>query len=291
MRDAIGHTPLTRRAVALSAWCVAPLVALVLIAGCVTTGPGGKQSFMLFSSSQEVEIGAGVNQEILEQEKLLADTVWQNYISELGGKVVSVCDRTDIEYNFAVIDSDQINAFALPGGYIYFYTGLLRLMEDEAQLMSVVAHEVSHVVARHGMKRLQSALIAQLGYEVVFGRSGDSQVRDAAIAIGLTMVFSDYSRDAEREADEFGVHYMVKAGYDPNGALDMFQHLAAAGERNPNVFEKMLSSHPETQERIANVERQIANMGPLSPGLVRNQERYTRMKSRLPAPPSDSAGG
>ncbi|HSH00370.1 MAG TPA: M48 family metallopeptidase, partial [candidate division Zixibacteria bacterium] len=174
---------------------------------------------------------------------------------------------------------------------VYFYTGLLRLMDDESQLMAVMAHEVSHVVARHGMKRLQSALIAQMGYEVVFGRSGDSQVRDAAIAIGLTMVFSDYSRDAEREADQFGVHYMVKAGYDPRGALGMFQHLAAAGERNPNVFEKMLSSHPETQERIANVERQIANMGPLSPGLAQNRERYSRMKSRLPAAPSDSAGG
>lgn len=257
---------------------------LALVTACVTTGPGGKKSFLLIGSGEESSIGAEMNRQILSESKLLDDSLWQDYINEIGQRIVAVCDRKDIEYHFAVIESERINAFALPGGYLYFYTGLLRLMEDEAQLASVVSHEVSHVVARHGMKRLQSALIAQIGYEIVLGGSKNSDFVNIASGIGLTLVFSGYSRSAEKEADRFGIYYMRQSSYDPKGAIGMFEHLAAAGERNPNAFEKLVSSHPQTQERIRLAQSQIAEMGELGSDLIVNEKRYKQMLSRLPEP-------
>lgn len=261
------------------------ILCLAVVGACVTTGPGGKKSFMLIGSGEESSIGAEMNQQILAESKLLDDSLWQNYIDEVGQRIVEICDRKDIEYHFAVIESEQVNAFALPGGYLYFYTGLLRLMDDEAQLASVVSHEVSHVVARHGMKRLQSALIAQIGYEVVLGGSKNSDFVNIASGIGLSLVFSGYSRSAEREADRFGIHYLRQSGYDPNGAIGMFEHLAAAGDRNPNAFEKLVSSHPQTKERIRLAHSQIAEMGELGNDLRKNEERYQKMLTRLPKPP------
>ncbi|MBN4057086.1 M48 family metallopeptidase, partial [bacterium AH-315-J21] len=168
------------------------------------------------------------------------------------------------------------------GGYIYFYTGLLRIMDDEAQLAAVMSHEISHVVARHGMKRVQKGLVAQLGYAIVFGDSESSQVRDAAVGVGLSLVFAGYSRSAEAEADRYGIEYMSLAGYNPQGAVGMFEHLAEAGGRNANAFEKLVAGHPETQARIDNAESQIAAMGELSSGLRFNRSEYQRMKARLP---------
>lgn len=260
----------------------AGLVIVALLTACVTTGPGGKTSLLLFGSDYEVGLGSSVNQQILEQEKLLDDSLWQGYVSGIGQRIVKVCDRTDIEYHFGVIDSDQVNAFALPGGYIYFYTGLLRIMDSEAQLAAVMAHEISHVVARHGMKRVQKALIAQLGYSVVFGDSESSQVRDAALAISLNLLFSEYSRAAESEADQYGILYMKNAGYNPQGAVEMFTRLAAAGEHDPNMFEKMMSSHPQTQDRINRATAQIQGFGQLPGGLETGASRYSEMLARLP---------
>ncbi len=168
------------------------LVSSTVLFACVTTGPGGKKSFLIFGTSDEIAIGKRINEQVQVESTLLADPQWQKYITEIGEKIVAVSDRRDLQYHFAVIDSDQINAFALPGGYIYFYTGLLRIMDDEAQLAAVMSHEISHVVARHGMKRMQKGLIAELGYAVVFGNSGSTKVRDAAVGVGLSLAFAGY---------------------------------------------------------------------------------------------------
>lgn len=220
--------------------------------------------------------------EIARTETSLDDPEWQAYLKEVGQRIVSVCDRRDIEYHFTVIESDQVNAFAAPGGFVYFYTGLLREMNSEAELAAVMAHEISHVVGRHGVKRLQAGLGVAMAYQLVFGGENASKALDAAIGLGMGLVFSGYSRNSEREADNFGIHYMVMAGYNPQGAVDMFQTLARlGGERSGSVYEKLASSHPETQERIANAREQIASMQPLSEGLELNRERYDDMVSRL----------
>lgn len=250
---------------------------------CVATGPGGQKSFVLIPVSQEVAIGQGMAQQVDSTEKKLADNDWQLYLSEVGKKVVKVCDRQDIEYHFTVIESDQINAFAAPGGYVYFYTGLLREMENEAEMAAVMAHEISHVVARHGAKRLQTALGASMAYELVFGKS-NSKALQAAVGVGMGLAFAGYSRDAEREADNFGIQYMVKAGYDPSGAITMFEKLAKlGGGGSANIFESISSSHPETAERIDNATKEIAAMTPKPTGLTLGKDRYLKMVKRLPA--------
>jgi len=260
------------------------IVVFSLFLACTTTGPGGKTSFIAIPTSQEVAIGAGMAEELSKTEKTLPDTVWQKYLNEVGQKIVTVCDRKDITYHFTVIESDQVNAFAAPGGYVYFYTGLLREMKTESEMAAVMSHEISHVVARHSIKRVQSAMGVALATDLVFGGKNPGAAVDAAINIGMGLAFAGYSRDAEREADRFGIHYMVKAGHDANGAVAMFETLARiGGSGSAGVFEKLASSHPETQERIANAKQQISEMSPLPASLTSGQTRYENMLKRLPA--------
>jgi len=269
------------------------VVISTIILSCATTGPGGKTSFIAIPTGQEVAIGAGMAEEIAKTEKVLADSLWQKYLNEVGQKIVSVSDRKDITYHFTVIESDQVNAFAAPGGYVYFYTGLLREMHSESEMAAVMAHEISHVVGRHSIKRVQSAMGVALAYDLVFGGDNPSAAIDAAIGIGLNLAFTGYSRDAEREADQFGIHYMVKAGYEPKGAEAMFETLARLGSAGSGgVFEKLASSHPETQERIANAKTQISGMAPLPTGLMSGETRYREMLKRLPPkkPPKSTTG-
>jgi predicted Zn-dependent protease len=266
------------------------IVATFLTLTCATTGPGGKKSFIIIPSGQEVSIGQGMAEELAQTEKTLPDTVWQNYLNEVGQSIVKICDRRDIEYHFTVIESDQINAFALPGGFIYFYTGLLREMDNEAEMAMVLSHEISHVVARHGVKRLQAAMGVSAAYELVFGGEDAGKALNLAINLGMMLIFSEYSRENEREADYFGMHYLVKAGYDPYKGLGMFDKLAAlGGGGEPNVFEKLSSSHPSTQERIQNTRQQIADMGSVPPDLRVGEDRYRQMLRRLPQ--AASSGG
>ena len=255
----------------------------IILAACVTTGPGGETSLIVIPTSQEVTIGKAMAAELAVTEKELSDPEWQAYLNEVGQKIVAVCDRKDITYQFRVIESDQINAFAAPGGYIYFYTGLLKMMDTEAELAAVVAHEISHVVARHGIKRLQAAMGVSLAYELAMGdRAGETL--EAAVSVGMGLLFASYSRGSERQADDYGMTYMLKAGYNPLAMETMFAKLAASGTET-NAFEKLISSHPDSQERIRNARNHLARLQPLSPGLRVGRDRYHRMLARLPSGP------
>ncbi len=254
------------------------LVAAFLM-GCATTGPGGKKSVILIDSATEVSIGQDADVQIREQNKMLTDTAWLNYVDRIGQDIVSHCDRRDIQYHFAIIDTNLVNAFATPGGYIYLYTGLLKSMDNEAELAAVMAHEISHVVARHGVKRLQAAMGVALLQQLVLGNSSDALNASVGMAVGLS--FAGYSRENEREADSYGIAYMTRTGYDPHGAITMFEKLAQMSNGSPDFFESLTMSHPGTQERIANAKEEIASMPGLSANLVLNPDKYRQMKSRL----------
>ncbi len=260
-------------------WLVCAIL-LGLSIGCVTTGPGGKTSLVIISTDQEVALGQAMAHEVDSTEKALPDPQWQAYLNEVGQKLVSVCDRKDIQYRFTVIQSDQINAFAAPGGYVYFYTGVLSMMDNEAEMAAVMAHEISHVVARHGAKRLQATMGAAMAYELVMGDS-KSKTFQAAVGVGMNLLFAGYSRENEREADEYAVTYMVRAGYDPAAMETMFDKLASSGTTS-NAFEKLVSSHPETQERIANTKETIRRHSPMPANLQLGTQKYEQMKKRLP---------
>ncbi len=261
------------------------LLAIAVSLECATTGPGGKQSLILISDEQEVEIGQQVDADVRSKEKLLADTAWQRYVNDVGQRIVKVCDRQEIPYHFAVIESDQINAFATPGGYVYFYTGILNMMESEAEFAAVMAHEVSHVVGRHSVKHLQTALGASVILQILLGEKSEG-AWGQLVGVALGVALTGYGRGYELEADEFGVYYMKEAGYNPDGARTMFKKLAqlSGDDGDRGFFESLTASHPETQERLSKIDAQIAAMPRTVDNLPKFEDRYRQMKQRLPPP-------
>lgn len=235
-------------------------------------------------------MGREMHEQIMKENKPLADTAWQNYLTRVGKAIVGACDRKDLDYQFTVIESPEMNAFATPGGYVYFYTGILQHMENEAELAAVMAHEVSHVVARHGAKKLQTVMGISVVLQIAMGNS--SQLTQQAVGVVLGLAINGYGRSMELEADRFGVAYMTAAGYNPNGAVTMFQKLAEmGGGGSRNAFEKLASTHPETQERIAKIKEHIGTM-PGKPGdLPLYGERYMKLRAKLPPPPKNATAG
>jgi predicted Zn-dependent protease len=215
---------------------------------------------------------------------VLPDSLWQAYINDLGQRIVAVSDRSNLNYHFSVIESDQINAFATPGGYIYFYSGLINRMETESELVGVLAHEISHVVARHSVKQLQSVMGVSVVLQLALGESSATTQNLAGVALAALM--SGYSRSMESEADEFGVIYMTRAGWNPNGMVSMFEKLAALrGSSDANFIEHLFSSHPTPGARIENTQEQIVkHYSPLPKGLITDSERFHELKARLPKP-------
>ncbi len=238
---------------------IAPII-LVLMFSCVTTGPGGKKSLILIPTETEVEIGKEVVKDVESTEKVLSNTQVQNYVNKIGKKVAKVCDRKDVKYTFKVLDSEEINAFACPGGYIYIYAGLMKMMDNEAQLAAVLAHEVGHVVARHSVKRLQAVYGYSILMEVALGdKMGKTAQQMVDAAAGLILL--GYGRDNEYEADNYGILYEKKAGYNPKGMIQLFNKFKTMEGKPPSTFEKLLSSHPPAKDRIGNGNKQIEKIG------------------------------
>lgn len=256
---------------------------MILWLSCATTGPGGEKDLILISTEQEVALGKDFHQEVMKQYEVYDNQAWQDYFARIGEEIVAVSDRKDLDYTFTVINSEDINAFAVPGGYIYIFTGLLDIIENEAQLAAVTSHEISHVVARHSVKRLQQVLGFSLLYQIVIGESS-SQALDAAIGLGLNVALSGYSREYEREADEYGVFYMEKAGFNPLGAKQLFLNMkeASKGEGEHSFFENMFATHPETNERIEDVTRFANEYADSVLNRDMNRDYYQQMKAQLP---------
>ena len=256
------------------------LLGLLLLSGCATTGPGGKRSLILIGSDSEVSFGKQMAEQVRSESKTFPDTAWARYVNAVGQRLVAVSDRRNIAYSFTVLEKNEINAFALPGGYLYIYTGLLKLMDNEAELAAVLGHELSHVVARHGIKRMQQVLGISLIEQIALGNRG-SEAAKSAINLGIGIALQGYSRENELEADRDGVYYLYRAGYDPKAAVTMFQKLAGQEKGGRSVFERLAASHPETKERIARVEKEIEGFPPRS-NLNLGKEPYQELKRRLP---------
>jgi predicted Zn-dependent protease len=254
------------------------ILTLLFVVSCVTTGPGGKTDFILVSTPEEVEIGKQVASDVESKEKILKNTTVQNYVSGVGQKIARVCDRTDIEYSFKVIDKDEINAFACPGGYIYVYTGLLEILDNEAQLAGVLSHEVSHLVARHSVKKLQNIY----GYSILAQIALGDKAQGAAgeiINVAAMLVLQGYSRDNEFEADKYGILYAKNAGYNPQGMIQVFEKFKKMEGNPPPAVLGLLSSHPPAGERIERGKSEINKIGGTS--LPYYADNYKKIKSQL----------
>jgi predicted Zn-dependent protease len=253
---------------------------LVALVGCVTTGPKGKKSLILISTSEEVEIGKQVSADVESKEKVLDDSVVQSYVDKVGQNLVKVCDRRDLNYTFKVLDSDEINAFACPGGFIYIYKGLMKTMDNEAQLAGVLGHEIAHVVARHSVKKLQQIYGVSLLIKVALGDKSDAVQQLVGAAAGVVLL--GYGRDNEFEADEYGTLYEGKAGHNPDGMAQLLGKFKALEQNPPNTLEKLLSTHPPTSERITRVDGYIREeFGEGAKNLPYGESEYGVIRARL----------
>lgn len=257
---------------------LAGLLLLFLLAGCAAVS-----EVNLVSTPQEVEMGARFAAETEQQLPMLGDPVIESYIDSLGQVIAAHSDRTDIAYHFKVVDTDDVNAFALPGGFLYVNRGLIQAAENESELAGVIAHEVGHVVGRHGAKQLTRQYGIAILAQIALGED-PGLVKSLVANVAATGAMMKYSRDAEREADKFGIEETYRAGIDPNGMTTFFGKLQAMHEREPTAFEKFFSTHPPTQERIDSSRSLIAALGSQD-GLEKDSSRFHRVKDRLPPSP------
>ncbi|MEO0294187.1 MAG: M48 family metallopeptidase [candidate division WOR-3 bacterium] len=250
----------------------------IFFISCVTTGPGGKTDLILISSEEEVRIGEQVAKDVESKEKLVSNSAIQSYVNEVGQKIVRVCDRKDIEYKFKVIEKEDINAFACPGGFIYIYTGLLKTLDSEAELAAVLAHEVSHVVARHSVKKLQSIYGYSIIAQLALGEKAEG-VLGKIVDVAAMLILQGYSRENEFEADSYGLLYAKNAGYNPKGMVEVFKKFKKMEGNPPPAILGLLSSHPPSQDRIKKAEEEINKIGGVE--LPYYTERFQKIKSQL----------
>ena len=242
---------------------------------------GGGLNF--YSLEKEVALGKQLAQEIERYAKLVDDPVVVEYVNRVGQNLVRNSDA-QVPFTIKVIDSDELNAFALPGGFFYVNSGLILRADEEAELAGVMAHEIAHVTLRHGTKNATKGQIAQLAMIplILLGPGGWTGY---GIYQGLNffipLQFLKFSRDAEREADFFGLQYMYKAGYDPNAYVTFFEKVQAEEKRRPGSIPKVFASHPPTPERIQNTQSEIAQVLPVRDEYIISTSEFDVVKQRL----------
>jgi beta-barrel assembly-enhancing protease len=235
------------------------------------------------STQQEVEMGAQYAAEINSQLPLVQDAQLHRYINQLGNELAQYGDR-NLRYTFYIVNADMINAFAVPGGYIYMNRGLIERASNMAEVAGVLAHEIGHVEHRHGiaqMERMQMANIGLTAAYVLLGRQPGG-LEQAAIEVGGAAVFASYSRGAENEADAYAIPMLMAARINPNGLVTMFQKLLEDQERRPGTVEQWFSTHPTTQDRITTISAEIARLpaGSLQ-GTRTNTDAFASFQQRL----------
>ncbi|MFM8781172.1 MAG: M48 family metallopeptidase, partial [Gemmatimonadota bacterium] len=242
------------------------------------------------STQQEVEMGAGYAQQIERQLPLVEDAELTRYINVLGDSIARIADARNLDWSFRIVDSPDVNAFAIPGGFIYINRGLIERATSLSQVAGVIGHEIGHVTMRHSIKQMQKAQGTNLGVTLVCVLTSvcNNEASQAMINIGASAAFASFSRQDEDEADAEGVTYMVDAGIDPNGIPEMFQILLDERTRKPGALDAWFRSHPLEESRIAAAKARIAQLPPERlRGLTRDSQNFQAFKARLAAlPPS-----
>jgi predicted Zn-dependent protease len=243
------------------------------------------------SQQEEVQIGQQTAAQVNAQLPMLRDAAIDGYVNSLGRSIASRTSRADLDWQFAVVNTDVINAFALPGGFVYVNRGVLARASNESELAGVLAHEIEHVVQRHSVKQMEQAQNANIGVTLacVLTRVCENQAAAAAIQVGGTAYFAKNSRDDEVQADEGGFQNMIRAGINPRGMLTFFQKLLAEEGSGGGGVNAWFADHPGTQDRIADIQRMLdATPAAQLSSLRTDSPQFQAMKRRLaqlpPAP-------
>ena len=250
-----------------------------------------------YSVEEEIALGRQLASQVERQAKIVEDPVISEYVNRIGQNLTRNSD-VNVPVTIKVIDDPQVNAFALPGGFVFVHTGLLLKADHEAEVAGVLAHELAHVAARHGTRQASRGQIANLAsIPLIFmgGWGGYAARQAAGLAVPLT--FLKYSRNFEREADLLGLQYLYKAGYDPAAMVDFFEKLESMEKEKPGTMAELFRSHPITSDRVKNTQKNIQDVLKVQPQYVLTTSEFSQVKGRLqqmvarrnPAPNRESA--
>jgi predicted Zn-dependent protease len=230
---------------------------------------------------KEVALGRQLAAQVDREAKFIDDPVVTEYVNRVGQNLVLHSDAK-VPFTIKVIDSDEVNAFALPGGFFYVNKGLILSADNEAEMAGVMAHEIGHVAARHAMENQTKGMLANIGLiagSIFLGGLGGMLINEGA-QFGALLGFMKFSRSAEAEADMLGVEYLWAAGYDPNAMSTMFEKLAAQNKRKPGTFSKLFESHPQSVDRME-ASRSLVARFPEKEEYVVSTSEFQRVKARL----------
>ena len=236
-----------------------------------------------YSIEKEIALGKGLAQEVEKQAKIINDPVIAEYVNRVGQNLVRNSDAK-VPFTIKVIDSEEVNAFALPGGFFFVNSGLILKADSEAELAGVMSHEIAHVAARHGTRQATRGEIAQIGMiPLVFmgGWTGYGIYQAASVLVPIG--FLKFSRGFESEADMLGLEYMYKAGYDPTAFVDFFEKIETLEKRKPGTMAKVFSTHPMTDDRIRVAQKNIQEILTAKPEYVVTTSEFNDVKGRLMA--------
>jgi beta-barrel assembly-enhancing protease len=236
-----------------------------------------------YGLEKQIALGKQVSQEVETQSKVITDPVVSEYVNRLGQNLVRNSD-SQVPFTIKVIDSDDINAFALPGGFFYVNSGLILAADEEAELAGVMAHEIAHVAACHtarGMTRGNLAQFMTIPLIFIGGPIGYAGYEAASFAVPMT--FLKFSRGFESEADYLGVEYMYKAGYDPQAYVSFFEKVQAQEKKKPGTISKAFATHPQSRDRIESSQKEIASILPAKAEYMVTGSEFEEVKARLAA--------
>jgi hypothetical protein len=236
-----------------------------------------------YSIESEIRMGKEYATQIESSLKLVTDPTINEYVNRVGQNLVRNSDAK-VPFTIKVVDSDVINAMALPGGFFYVNSGLILAADNEAELAGVMAHEIAHVAARHTTRQLTRYQFANyMTLPLIFVGGGIGLAAREAAGIGIPMTFLKFSRGFEAEADYLGIQYMYKAGYDPNEFVNFFEKIQAQEKKKPGSMAKVFTDHPQTPDRITKSQEEIATILPAKDQYIETTSEFNDMKARLAA--------
>ncbi|MHB1672612.1 MAG: M48 family metallopeptidase [Acidobacteriaceae bacterium] len=244
---------------------------------------GGRGVGNWYSEKSEMAWGAQIAQQVMKSSKIVRDPVVEEYVNRVGQNIVKNSDAK-VPFTIKVIDSDEVNAFALPGGYFFVNSGLILAADNEAELAGVMAHEIGHVAAHHQAREMTRMHYADLGTVPLVMMTGYSTLGYGlyeASAFAVPLTFLQFQRDFEEQADWLGVEYMYDAGYDPQQLIAFFEKIEELQKTKPGLISKTFATHPQTPARVARTQHEIATILPSRPEYIVDTSEFHAVKARL----------
>ena len=262
---------------------LALLVTVALVPGCATNPVSGRSQAVLMSEASEIRTGQQLHVQITQTMGVYEDLALQDYVQQLGGKLAAASQRPQLQWKFTVVDTDDVNAFATPGGYVYISRGILPYLQSEAELAAVLGHEIGHITARHAVQQQSRATLAGIASAAAAIFTGQQALGDLTSVVGSAIV-SGYGREAELEADRLGAEYLAKTAYDPDAIIRVVASLkdqelfererARLEQREPRIYHGVFATHPDNDTRLRQAVAAAGRVQPQAGGGTINEAAF-----------------